>query len=78
MLYSRNNFDEFKYRNIIYCIKSEVLFYRKMLMIGIKFDFKICFNEIVCCWFEMIMKVYKLRICFRIVLCNFDYKYRCL
>lgn len=49
MLYSRNKFDEFKYRNIIYCIKSEVLFYRKMLMIGIKFDFKICFNEIVCC-----------------------------
>lgn len=78
MLYSRNKSDEFKHRNIIHCIKSEALFYRKMLMTGIKSDFKTCFNEIARRRFEMITKAHKLRICLRTVLRNFDYKHRCL
>lgn len=78
MLYSRNKSDEFKHRNMIQCINSEALFYREMLMAGLKADYKTCYSEIANRRSEMITKAHKLRICLRNVLRNFDYKHRCL
>ncbi|XP_052694642.1 uncharacterized protein LOC128172945 [Crassostrea angulata] len=75
-----------QHRGTIQTIKSEALFYRPVLLTGIKADVKICHTELSLYQSEMLTKapklknlINKVRKDFKYnVFCDFDFKHRCL
>nr|XP_034319864.1 uncharacterized protein LOC109619480 [Crassostrea gigas]XP_034319866.1 uncharacterized protein LOC109619480 [Crassostrea gigas]XP_034319867.1 uncharacterized protein LOC109619480 [Crassostrea gigas]XP_034319868.1 uncharacterized protein LOC109619480 [Crassostrea gigas]XP_034319869.1 uncharacterized protein LOC109619480 [Crassostrea gigas] len=75
-----------QYRGTIHTIRSEALFYRPVLMTGIKADVKTCHTEFSLYQSEMLTKAQTLKNRINIVrkdfmcnvFCDFDFKHRCL
>ncbi|XP_052692735.1 uncharacterized protein LOC128171010 isoform X3 [Crassostrea angulata] len=75
-----------QHRGTIHTIRSEALFYRPVLLTGIKTDFKTCHTEFSLYQSEMLTKaqtlkhlINKVRKDFMYnVFCDFDFKHRCL
>ncbi|XP_065930765.1 uncharacterized protein [Magallana gigas] len=75
-----------QHRGTIHTIRSEALFYRPVLLTGIKTDFKTCRTEFSLYQSEMLTKAQTLKNLINIVrkdfmknvLCDFDFKHRCL
>ncbi|XP_052693964.1 uncharacterized protein LOC128172218 [Crassostrea angulata] len=75
-----------QHRGTIHTIRSEALFYRPVLLTGIKTDFKTCHTEFSLYQSEMLTKAQTLKHLINIVrkdfmknvFCDFDFKHRCL
>ncbi|XP_052692433.1 uncharacterized protein LOC128170711 isoform X2 [Crassostrea angulata] len=74
-----------QHRGTIHTIRSEALFYRPVLLTGIKADVKTCHTEFSLLQSEMLTKAQKLKglidyvvyDLLNYVLCDFDFKHRC-
>ncbi|XP_065937592.1 uncharacterized protein [Magallana gigas] len=74
-----------QHRGTIHTIRSEALFYRPVLLTGIKADFKTCHTELSRLQSEMLTKAqtlkefidYVLYDLLNYVFCDFDFKHRC-
>ncbi|XP_052692488.1 uncharacterized protein LOC128170749 [Crassostrea angulata] len=74
-----------QHRGTIHTIRSEALFYRPVLLTGIKADFKTCHTELSRLQSKMLTKAQRLKglidyvvyDLLNYVLCDFDFKHRC-